>query len=98
MKTKEKSKLTLIRREHKVNEGLEYKYELLMKERSHGVNPSHLYLITIEMTLDDGSTTYAETGEVFADVGKAIAFFDRLVKNLATPIDLAYVLEDDIKG
>lgn len=98
MKTKEKSKLTLIRRECVVNEGLLYKYELQMKERLRGVNVSHLYLISIELMLDDGSTTYAETGEVFADAGKAIAFFDRLVKNLATPIDLAYILEDDIKG
>ena len=95
MKTKEK--ITLIRRETVENEGLIYKYELHMKERSRGTSTASLYLISIELTLDDGSVTYAETGEVFADVGKAIAFFDRMVENLATPIDLPYVLEDEIR-
>ena len=97
MKTRERSSLTVIRREHVESEGLHYKYELQMKERTRGSAIVRAYIISVEMTLDDGSTTYAETGEVFLDVGKAIAFFDRMVKNLATPIDLGYVLEDDMK-
>ena len=32
----------------------------------------------------------------FADAGKAILFYEKLVKNLATPIDLAYIIEDEI--
>ena len=96
MKTKEK--ITLIRREFVENEDVLYKYELLMNERQHGVNCARLYFMSVEMKFADGSVTYAETGEVFADVGKAIAFFDRMVENLATPINLPYVLEDEIKG
>ena len=95
MKTKEKN--TLIRREFVENEDVLYKYELLMNERQRGTNCARLYFISVEMTLVDGSVTYSETGEIFADVGKAIAFFDRMVKNLATPIDLPYVLEDEIR-
>ena len=94
MKKHEKSKLTVLRREHVENDGLTYKYELQLKERIRGNAPGAVYIISVEMTLDDGSTTYAETGEIFFDVGKAIAFFDRMVKNLATPIDLPYVVED----
>ena len=96
MKTREKSKITLVRREHAVSDGVNYKYELHMKERTRGSTTLAAYIISVEMILDDESTTYAETGEVFLDVGKAIAFFDRMVRNLATPIDLGYVLEDEM--
>ena len=34
--------------------------------------------------------------EIFADIGKAITFFDEIVDNLVTPIDLPYILEDRI--
>ena len=44
----------------------------------------------------EGDTTSAETRELFADIGKAVSFFDKLVRNLATPIDLAYIVEDEI--
>lgn len=97
MKTREKSKLTVIRREHVEGDGALYKYELHMRERIRGASSGTVYIISAEMTLEDGSTTYAETGEIFFDVGKAIAFFDRMVKNLATPIDLPYIVEDDMR-
>ena len=43
---------------------------------------------------------YAVGGSVrdaFADPGRAILFFEKLVRGLATPIDLPYVLEDSMK-
>ena len=48
------------------------------------------------MTDEFGETTKSETGELFSDVGKAISFFERLVKYLATPINLAYIVEDEL--
>lgn len=98
MKEKEITKSTVIRREFIEQDGIEYRYELEMRERQRGSFNLPLYSISVEMILDDGSTTYAETNEIFSDVGKAIAFFDRMIKNLATPIDLGYVVEDEIKG
>ena len=98
METKVKSKTTLIRREVLEKGGTLYKYELQMKDRKCDNQPMPLYLISIEMALEDGSATYAETGEIFANVNKAIQFFDKLVNNLATPIDLPYVIEDEIKS
>ena len=98
METKVKSKMTLIRREILEKDGAFYKYELQMKDRKCCNNSAPLYLISIEMTLEGGSTTYAETGEIFANVNKAIRFFDKMVTNLATPIDLPYILEDEIKS
>ena len=35
--------------------------------------------------------------ELMADMDKALSFYDKIVKNLATPIDLAYVVEDEMR-
>ncbi|MBQ4070902.1 MAG: hypothetical protein IJD51_00610 [Clostridia bacterium] len=43
-----------------------------------------------------GKVTEAHTGGIFADERKAERFFDKLCDNLATPIDLAYVVEDEL--
>ncbi len=56
-----------------------------------------LYSIEIELTDTEGRKTEARAGDVFVDIGKALVFFDRMVKNLATPIDLAYVVEDELR-
>ena len=42
-----------------------------------------------------GKTTTARSGELFSEEKKALAFFEKLVRNLATPIDLAYIVEDE---
>ena len=55
-----------------------------------------LYTIGVRMRSADGEVSEADTGAIFADVGKAVVFYERLVDNLATPIDLLYVLEDSI--
>ena len=97
MRNKIKTKDTEIRREVRESEGCVYTYRLVMREStqtaSYGIP---LYSVVIEMTEDDGDESSASVDDVFADAGRAIVFFEKLVRNLATPIDLAYILEDDI--
>ena len=79
--------------------GAHYKYTLLVKESDRVASfRLPLYSIRIEMRTADGRTTEAHTGEIFADLGKAVVFYERLVDNLATPINLAYILEDATQG
>lgn len=96
MKQKEKKTETTIRTERREGDGIGYKYELIMRESakvaSYGIP---LYSINVEMHQKNGKVTNACTSDVFVDAGKAIDFFDKLVKNLATPIDLPYILEDE---
>ncbi len=88
---------TLLRTEECENEGRYYRYELLMRESlrvaSYGIP---LYSITVTMRDRDGKTTRREVTEAFADAGQAISFFEKLVRNFATPIDLIYVAEDEL--
>ena len=96
--TKREKLRTRVIRENKVYEGgAEYRYSLFSSESDRVASYRiPLYSISVEMTDKNGETTYATVGEAFADVGKAIIFYDRLVKHLATPIDLPYILEDEI--
>ena len=55
-----------------------------------------LYSIKISMTDPSGNTSQREATDVFANSEQATVFFDRLVRNLATPIDLGYVVEDEV--
>ena len=98
MRQKERTTDTIIRTDTKRDgEDNAYRYELIMKQ-GHGVAnwKIPLYSIRINMTDSDGNGTSADTSDVFADAGKAILFYEKLVRNLATPIDLAYILEDEI--
>ena len=97
MRKREKTVDTTIRTEQRNKDGIAYQYELVMRESSkvasYGIP---LYTVFIKMTQENGDTTSADTKELFADPGKAIVFFEKLVDNLATPIDLPYILEDKI--
>ena len=97
MKQSEKTTDTTIRTELREDNGIEYKYKLLMKESSHVASYGiPLYSISVEMIQRDGNITNAKTGEVFANIEKAINFFEKLVNNRATPSDLPYVTEDEL--
>lgn len=87
----------IIREDEKCTEDGVYRYSLLVSE-SRGVASYRLplYSIRIEMTRADGYHTEARTKDLFADVGKAVVFYERMVEHLATPIDLAYIVEDEI--
>ena len=87
-----------ILKSNKINsDGIEYVYTLLENESDNVASYRlSLYSIRVEMTDIDGKHSYAEVNDVFCDVGKAILFYEMLIKNLATPIDLPYILEDKI--
>ena len=97
MKQKEKMKEMIIRKDDCSDEKNRYTYLLLMKESSNVASYGiPLYSIRVEMVDETGRLTSAEIKDVFADAGRAIFFYEKLVRNLATPIDLAYILEDEI--
>ncbi len=97
MAHKEKTVNTVIRREVREDESYKYTYELTVSE---GQNVSSfripLYSIGVEMTDRLGQVRKGAVKEAFADPGRAIIFFDKVVNGLATPIDLAYIIEDEM--
>lgn len=97
MKYTDKTVDTVIRTEVKESDGAKYRYELIMRKSSRLICfKMPLYSIKIVMTNEFGETTESETGELFSAIEKAITFFEKLVKHLATPIDLAYIVEDEL--
>ncbi|MBQ7363581.1 MAG: hypothetical protein IJW48_03910 [Clostridia bacterium] len=90
--------LTVVKSTTVERDGALFCYSLIKKSSGHvssfGIP---LYSIQIELTDSEGRKTEACAGDVFVDIGKALVFFDRMVKNLATPIDLAYVIEDELR-
>ncbi len=96
-KQKEKIKDVIIRKEDRTDERNKYTYLLIMNESSNVASYGiPLYSVRVELTDETGRISSAEIRDVFADAGRAIVFFDKLVRNLATPIDLTYILEDEI--
>ena len=97
MKTDNVQNETLIRREVRSEGGYVYSYELLMRESSRTASYRIiLYSVKVSMTDIDGNTTSSDIKDAFADSGRAILFFNKIVKNLCTPIDLAYIHEDEL--
>lgn len=94
---KNKNKRCVIRFEERFAGGYGYKYFLYECESarvaSYGIP---LYSIGVELTDAEGEVTRSETKDLFADLGKANSFFEKLVRGLATPIDLVYIVEDEI--
>ena len=74
-----------------------YNYELIYNEETSRTSIGiGLYSLRIRMQCgENGRVTEAHTGEIFADEKKAVRFFEKLCNNLATPIDLAYIVEDE---
>ena len=94
---KEKLLESVIRANTVLSDGNEYKYSLFARESANVASYRiPLYSISVKMTDSEGNETHATVGDIFADVGKALVFYDRLVRHLATPIDLPYILEDEI--
>ena len=92
-----KKHYNLVRKEEKSEYGYSYTYELLVRR---GVRTADfglsLYSIKISMTDPSGNRSEREATDVFSSSNEAVRFFDRLVRNLATPIDLCYVVEDEV--
>lgn len=97
MKKKQAEAVTTVREYEYENDEAKYKYTMYLTSSKRVMSYRlPLYSIRIEMWTRDGKHTEAETGELFADLGKATVFFERLCKNLATPLNLAYIVEDSI--
>ena len=89
---------TVIKREVKEVDGMVYRYALMVSESNKVASYKlPLYSIEIELTDENGNVTHARTRELFADVGKALSFFKKLSENLATPLNLPYILEDEMR-
>ncbi len=92
------TKKILIREETKETADAIYTYTLTSRTgtsvASYGLT---LYSIEINMTDKTGKHTESKVEDIFSDSKKAFRFFNILVKNLATPIDLPYILEDEIR-
>ncbi len=87
-----------IREETRETEDALYTYTLFTRPgqnvADYGIT---LYSFEINMTDKFGNHTEARLEDIFSDSKKAFDFFAKLVKNLATPIDLPYILEDEIR-
>lgn len=95
--SKTKFKDTVIRQDHKKDGENQYTYQLIMREGARLASYKiPLYSIKVTMTAGSGDTSCASIRDVFADAGKAICFYEKIVRGLATPIDLRYIMEDEI--
>ena len=87
----------LIREEKRQSDGYIYSYMLIERRgRRMADFGMRLYSIAVSMTDENGITKNEEARDVFSSKRKALEFFDKIVRNLATPIDLKYVVEDEI--
>ena len=87
----------VIRKEEISSEGYRYCYELIERRgRRMADFGMRLYSVTVAMTDREGDVRRSEARDIFSSKRKAVEFFDKIVKNLATPIDLKYVVEDEI--
>ena len=86
-----------VRTERREEDGIGYNYRLSVEESERVASYTlSLYTIYVEMKERDGTVTNASAKELFADADKAHSFFNKLVDNLATPIDLPYIIEDEL--
>ena len=87
--------MTLIRKEMRKDSGNLYEYSLYVNKSprvaSFGLC---LYSIKIRLTLENGSVSEKIVKDIFSEGKRAVSFFDFILKNLVTPIDLPYVIED----
>lgn len=95
---KKTSAETIVLREERTDEFFLYIYELIHREGRQTADwRLPLYSVRISLTDKYGKTCTKEAVDIFTDKERAVSFFDRLVRNLATPIDLGYVVEDEIR-
>ena len=90
MKQKTSSTQETIRETIIASDGFTYKYTL-----SAGKNRDSLYSLKIVMTSSDGDMRSSTASVAMSDGGRAIAFYNKLVSNLATPSNLQYCIEDE---
>ena len=92
------AKCKTVRTEVRRVDGIEYRYELTERENTSVAGFGlPLYSVAVMMESEEsGKRSHGRTTELFSDIKKAVHFFEKLVSNLATPIDLAYIVEDEL--
>ncbi len=89
----------IVTREERKSEGYLYTYELTVREGERTADwRLPLYSVKIKMTDNEGKSSQREARDLFTCPKRAREFFDKLVRNLATPIDLGYVVEDEVRS
>ena len=92
-----KKKSAIVRSEIRHEDGNEYEYTLTVSESDKTASfRLPLYSIRVAMTTADGLRREAELSDAFRSPRTAFSFFNRIVDNLATPIDLPFVYEDEM--
>ena len=87
----------IIRKETIENVEYVYSYELIERRGKRIADfGMRLYSISVSMKDENGEIKKGEAKDIFSSKRKALVFFDRIVRNLATPIDLKYVVEDEV--
>ena len=93
---KVKENCAIVREEVRSADGMEYRYTLSArrseKTSSFGLT---LYSIKAELIDKDGRHSEASLVDAFRSPEAAFGFFERIADNLATPIDLPFVFEDE---
>jgi hypothetical protein len=96
MKTLGAPKSIEVRYEERACGGMRYEYRLSISEsRKTASFGLRLYSVSVKLTDRRGVETEATLNEAFCDSERAFRFFNRIVENLATPIDLPYVFDDE---
>lgn len=97
MSKREKTIEKIIRCDEVVEGAISYCYTLTASEnQNHASFKIPLYTVTVQMTDEYGEVTSASVRDAFCDAGQALIFYGKIVKGLATPVDLAYVFEDEM--
>ena len=82
-------KCNVLRETTMAKDGYTYKYTLCY-EGAGGI-----YSLKIVMTGEEGETYQSTASVAMSDEWRAIDFYSKLVRNLATPKNLAYCIEDE---
>ena len=90
------SKSYIIRSEESIDGSAKYVYRLIGSEAEISSTVKvMLYSIEVEMNRNGSITSY-KSGNLFLNKDKAERFFVKLIKNLATPANLPYLIEDSL--
>ena len=89
----------IVVKEERCHDDYLYTYELILREGKQTADwRLPLYSVKVSMTDPEGRSSQKEVKDVFINHDRAMEFFDKLVRNLATPIDLGYVVEDEVRN
>ena len=92
-----KMKSETVRHELRAANGISYSYTLSVRESNRTASfRLPLYSVGVTIVDEKGTESSAVLEDVFLSSESAFTFFDRIVKNLATPIDLPFVFEDEM--